>query len=70
VPEIIFEKDPYDDEWHKIQDDPDDEDFEIVETWDQSGMYGEILRLQGLGWKVRQDVDPEFNGFILFKSQE
>jgi hypothetical protein len=65
--QITFEKLGDDSSWVKIQDDPDDEDFEIIDPVPHNVLYSQIENLKKKGWKVKQDVDPAFSGFILVK---
>lgn len=64
--QIIFEKLP-DGDWEKIQDDPEDENYEIIDPVSHMTVYSQIENLKRKGWKVKQGMDPSFNGFVLFK---
>jgi hypothetical protein len=69
VEEISFEKLP-NGKWEKVEDDPDDDESEIVTPVSPKTIYSQIENLKKKGWIVRQDTDPDFNGFILYKKRE
>lgn len=64
--QIIFKK-LEDGDWEKIQTDPDDKEFEIIDPVSPQTVYSQIENLKKKGWKVKQDVDPNFDGLILIK---
>lgn len=65
IVEISFEK-LKNGRWKKVEDDPKDDESEIVSYFKTETVYGEIERLKRRGWKVYQDMDPDFDGFILY----
>jgi len=64
--QIIFEK-LADGTWEKTQTDPDDKKYEITDSVPSQVVYSQIENLKKKGWKVKQDVDPDFDGLILIK---
>ena len=64
--QIIFEK-LADGTWEKTQNDPDDKEYEIIDPVSPQTVYSQIENLKKKGWKVKQDIDPAFDGLILIK---
>jgi hypothetical protein len=64
--QIIFKK-LEDGDWEKIQNDPDDKEYEIIDPVSPQTVYSQIENLKKKGWKVKRDVDPDFDGLILIK---
>jgi len=64
IVEISFEK-LENGRWIKVEDDPEDDESEIVTRIDPGKVYSQIENLKKKGWKIYQDT-PDFNGFILY----